>query len=68
MTRHEVTVKELDEFIASQWTRFAGSFGEFSHKTLEFNPKGLYRVYQADQCVYIGGMKETAVREYNRLP
>jgi hypothetical protein len=66
MKRHEITKKELDEWVAGHWVQFAGSFGQNSHKKLELNLEGLYRVTDHDDIKYIGGNVHTAINEYNR--
>jgi hypothetical protein len=70
---HEVSVEELDDYLKvheAEWKRFAGSHGNGADKRLEFAGNGvyLYRVTHFGTTVYIGGVKETAVREYNALP
>lgn len=71
---HVVTVEELDTHTSEhreKWVRFAGSYGEGANKALEFqlnHVAPIYRVMDHDRCVYVGALKETAVREYNALP
>lgn len=71
---HEVTEGELSDFIKEQrqkWVPFARSFGDGSNKALEFmlgNADLFYRVTDHGKDIYIGALKETAVREYNALP
>ena len=69
---HTITEAELSDYIAEkrqEWVRYATASGSGSIKVLEFNADGLYRVVvDHDRLIYIGGLKETAVREYNALP
>lgn len=71
---HTITENELNAFVEEQrqkWVRFAGSFGDGSDKALEFmltNAGPFYRVSDHGRGIYIGALKETAIREYNALP
>lgn len=71
---HTITENELNTFIEEQrqkWVRFAGSFGDGADKELEFivgNVAPIYRVTDHGREIYVGALKETAVREYNALP
>ncbi len=72
--RHAITVDELSDFVEEKrriWERFASSVSGDSVKTLEFSMgyvAPLYRVSCQGRDVYVGSLKETAVREYNALP
>lgn len=68
MDRHEITVQSLDEWLAddaSQWVRFAGSFGTDTHKVFEICGGELFRVTDNGVVTYIGGNKVSAVAAYN---
>lgn len=72
---HQVTDDELADYIEEQrrkWSQFAVSSGKGREiKRLEFSiglTTPLYRVMAGDRMVYVGVLKETAVREYNALP
>lgn len=72
--RHIVTEDELSDYLElkrTEWERFAGSHGLGSDKRLEFQMGGvapIYRVTDHGREIYIGALKETAIREYNALP
>ncbi len=65
MSRHTVTERDLEDWAAGHWVPFASSADERSNKRMEVNLRGLYRVIDHGVTVYIGGLKETAIREYN---
>ncbi len=72
---HQVTENELTEYIEEQregWAHFALSSSAGNEvKRLEFclrEEATLYRVTLGNRAIYIGALKETAVREYNVLP
>lgn len=75
MTKHTVTVDDLSDFMENErrsWMSFASSAARgHETKSLEFS-LGLtaptYRVMSGKRTVYIGLLKESAVREYNNLP
>lgn len=73
--RHTVTEDELSDYVEEQrraWSRFAMSSGvDNETKRLEFSiglTAPMYRVTAGSRTIYIGVLKETAVREYNALP
>lgn len=71
---HTVTETELSDYVEAkrkEWERFAGSHGLGSDKRLEFqigSVAPLYRVTDHGREIYVGALKETAIREYNALP
>lgn len=76
---HMVTEDQLDDYIEAhrqEWHRFAGSHGTNTDgtktdKRLEFQIGSiapLYCVRNFGEVIYIGALKETAIREYNALP
>ena len=72
---HTITEDELADYIEEQrraWSRFAMSDGAAHEvKRLDFSiglTTPMYRVTYGDRTIYIGVLKETAVREYNALP
>lgn len=67
MKRHELTEMELDDWTRTAWFQFAASVGEDSNKRLEVSLGGLYRVTDHGAVKYIGGVKLTAISEYNAL-
>lgn len=70
---HTVTVDALADYIEGkrrEWIGFASSGGS-SLKKLDFSiglTTPIYRVTCDDRVIYVGSLKETAVREYNALP
>jgi hypothetical protein len=71
---HTVTEDELSNYIEGQrtaWHQFASSAGVGHEvKRMEFcfgQVAPVYRVTVGSRAVYIGVLKETAVREYNAL-
>jgi hypothetical protein len=70
---HTVTEEDLSDYVETQrhaWTHFAVSSGNGSLKKLEFCFGGIapiYRVTCSGKEIYVGALKETAVREYNAL-
>ena len=73
MTKHTVTISELNEFLTdekSKWIRFAGSYSANaeSQKTLEVSFEGTYRVTDHGKVLYVGGNMKRAVNEYNDAP
>lgn len=75
MARHTVTESGLAYYIEShreEWMQYAvsSSIG-LEVKRLMFQlgqVTPIYRVTCGDREIYIGALKETAVREYNELP
>lgn len=77
---HSITEAELDDYVEGvrqNWVQFACSSDAGSLKRLEFCIRHVAPVYRVtfqrgvDQdrsTVYVGCLKETAVREYNALP
>lgn len=77
---HTITEEELADYVEGarqNWTQFACSSDAGSLKRLDFCIRHVAPVYRvtfqrgADQertTVYVGALKETAVREYNALP
>lgn len=72
---HKVTEEELSDYIEERrqgWAHFALSSSAGQEvKRLEFclgQVAPIYRVTLGDCAIYIGALKETAVREYNALP
>lgn len=66
MSRHTVTEKELDDWLAeAAWRRFAGSFGDGSSKSLETDGRGVYRVIVGRATVFLGADKSAAIAAYN---
>lgn len=71
---HTVTENDLTEYIDGMrkgWTQYASSAAGPDVKKLEFcigHVAPLYRVIFQGRDIYIGALKETAVREYNALP
>lgn len=71
---HTITEDDVAEYVEQkrqEWIRLAGSYGVGSDKRLEFqigHVAPLYRVKHFGNDIYIGAVKETAVREYNELP
>lgn len=79
MDRHTITEADLADHVAKhrqEWQRFAGSHGTGrdgtkTDKRLEFQigeVAPIYCVRNFGEVVYVGALKETAVREYNALP
>lgn len=73
--RHTVTENELSDYIEKQrhaWLAFATSSSAYHEvKRLDYSigqVAPIYRVTCGDREIYIGALKETAVREYNALP
>lgn len=72
---HEITEHELTDYTEQErreWIQFASSASRGGQiKKLEFHighVAPIYRVTQQGRDIYIGALKETAVREYNALP
>lgn len=71
---HTITADKLSDYVEKSrdvWMNYAVSSGNGSLKKLEFRigqVAPLYRVTCGDAEIYIGALKETAVREYNTLP
>jgi hypothetical protein len=71
---HAITEDELTNYVEEkrqEWTQFACSSGAGSIKRLDFfigHVAPVYRVTLQGKDIYIGVLKETAVREYNALP
>lgn len=71
---HVVTENDLTDYIEGirqGWHQYASSAGGPDVKKLEFcmgHVAPLYKVSFQGRDVYIGALKETAVREYNALP
>jgi hypothetical protein len=68
MSKHTVTVDELNTFLEKEWVIFASSQGDGSNKRISANLGGLYKVTSHDRTLYIGGIKSSAVAEYNSAP
>jgi hypothetical protein len=71
----DITEDGLADYVEGcryNWQNYALSSGVGSLlKKLEFQiglTTPLYRVTHGDRTIYIGSLKETAVREYNALP
>lgn len=80
MNRHEITESELDDYVEKkrqQWTEFASSLEDGHLKRLDFCIRHVAPVYRVTfmespefptRTIYVGALKETAIREYNALP
>jgi len=67
MSRHTITIDELDKCLATEsWHEIVMSYGSGSSKKLEVNgDRTILRVTDHGRVTYIGGTRETAVRLYN---
>lgn len=69
MTRHTVTVEEIDKWINHEaWHLAASSGGRGSNKRLEMSNAGMFRVTDRNEITYAGGDKAAAVDAYNAAP
>lgn len=71
---HTITESDLSDYIdgvRNGWTQYACSSAGPDIKKLEFcigHVAPIYKVSFRGRDIYIGALKETAVREYNALP
>jgi len=71
---HTITEDSLTKYVEEKrtnWIQYACSNAGPAVKRLEFcigHIAPLYKVSFQGQNIYIGALKETAVREYNALP
>lgn len=71
---HIITEAELADYVEDQrsgWIQYACSSDGQNVKRLEFrlhHVAPIYKVSFQGRDIYVGAIKETAVREYNALP
>lgn len=69
MTRHTVTFEEMSEYLNREiWSMMASCGSAVSHKRLEANTKGMFRVTTHGKVTYQGASLGVAVDAYNEAP
>lgn len=72
MARHEVTEKELNEWLCrEQWQPFASSASATSNKRLDVDSSDsvrAFRVIDRGETIFLGTDKAAAIAAYNSAP
>lgn len=68
MKPHKITHEDVNNWVATEWFRFAASVGSNTLKRFERSFDGRYRVTDHGSEVYLGHDMTAAIQAYNDAP